>query len=219
MISLISYKRTLDLCLLALGEMISHMSRPRSSDWRSSLVLLGNLFQGSSKAGCRRGKVQGSHHGPRGSCKGHREDRKGQRRPRRLEETAKTGSAVPETIEKMEDRKRARRVALEEAFWAKKAEEAKKKKKKASKVKPTKCVAPVKFNLLFAGTFAGQEEVEFSPNFNLRAKTRALTCARSGFPTVAGCFRLLLGCVASTSALNLKKSDGSKPCSRKLSFF
>ena len=54
------------------------------------------------------------------------------------EETAKTTEEakktteeapnVPETIEEMEDRKRARRVALEEALWAKEAEEAKKKK-------------------------------------------------------------------------------------------
>ena len=54
------------------------------------------------------------------------------------EETAKTTEEakktteeapnVPETIKEMEDRKRARRAALEEALWAKEAEEAKKKK-------------------------------------------------------------------------------------------
>ena len=54
------------------------------------------------------------------------------------EETAKTTEEakktteeapnVPETIEEMEDRKRARRAALEEALWAKEAEEAKTKK-------------------------------------------------------------------------------------------
>ena len=53
------------------------------------------------------------------------------------EETAKTteeAPKVPETIEEMADRKRARRVALEEALWAKEAEEAKK-KREAEKTK------------------------------------------------------------------------------------
>ena len=79
-------------------------------------------------------------------------------------------------------------------------------------------VAPVKFNLLSLGRLLGKSwEVEFSPNFNLRPKGFDL---RTKWVSNCGSvFSLALGCVASASALSLKKSDGSKPCSRKCAEF
>ena len=49
------------------------------------------------------------------------------------EKTTEEGPGVPETVEEKEDLRRARRIALEEALWAKEAEEAKR-KKEAEKV-------------------------------------------------------------------------------------
>ena len=89
--------------------------------------------KGSSKAvvGEEGSKAQGGHHGSRGGRKGHRGKKTAEEAKKTTEEAEKAteeGPSVPETIEEMEDRKRAKRIALEEALWAKEAEEAKKKK-------------------------------------------------------------------------------------------